>query len=184
MLLHALAVECLLTCCSLSAGSVVLTGSMTTFPDQTVDTRQTILQSWATSRFGILRLLLRQLTLISKQLWARTSPNLRPLIGIPRVPVYGSVGEGFDYGFLQLPPGDEPEVLRADVVVVGSGCGGGVCAKELAEAGLDVLVVDKGYYWPPEYLPMTDVQGPSHLFMNDGQITCEYPRLADLSRPI
>lgn len=158
---------------SYTAGSIVLTGRPTIIADQPIEIRQQILQGWASSRFGVLRLFLRQLALVSKQLWVRTSPNLRPLVGFPRVPVYGVTGQGHDYGFVQLPPGDDPEILEADVVIVGSGCGGGVCAKELAEAGLNVLVVDKGYYWPPEYLPMTDVQGPSHLFMNEGQIASD-----------
>ncbi len=36
--------------------------------------------------------------------------------------------------------------LSCDVVIVGSGAGGGVVAGELAEAGFDVLVIDKGKY--------------------------------------
>lgn len=36
--------------------------------------------------------------------------------------------------------------LSCDVVIVGSGAGGGVMAGELAEAGFDVLVIDKGKY--------------------------------------
>lgn len=40
--------------------------------------------------------------------------------------------------------------LRTQVVVVGSGSGGAVCAKELAEAGRDVLLLEEGPYVPPE----------------------------------
>lgn len=38
-------------------------------------------------------------------------------------------------------------VLDADVVIVGSGAGGAPLAAELAEAGLDVVVVEEGRYW-------------------------------------
>lgn len=90
------------------------------------------------------------------------------MLGFPRVPVHGKPGKGFDYTFLQFPPGDEPEVIDTDVVIVGSGCGGGVCAKNLAEAGQRVIVVEKAYHYPPEYLPMTEADASIHLFANGG----------------
>lgn len=38
-------------------------------------------------------------------------------------------GPTFDYKFMQFPAGEEPSVIEVDVVIVGSGCGGSVCAK-------------------------------------------------------
>lgn len=102
------------------------------------------------------------------------------MLGFPRIPVNCALGEGYEYNFIQLPPGDDHEIIDTDVVIVGSGCGGGVCAKELAEAGLRVLVVDKGYYWSPEYLPMTEAQGPSQMFMNGGHLICQCARSSSI----
>jgi choline dehydrogenase-like flavoprotein len=39
------------------------------------------------------------------------------------------------------------QLLGCDVCIVGSGAGGATCAAELAEAGLDVIVVEEGRYW-------------------------------------
>ena len=38
-------------------------------------------------------------------------------------------------------------VLDADVVIVGSGAGGATLAAELAECGLDVVIVEEGRYY-------------------------------------
>ena len=100
--------------------------------------------------------------------WVRTSPTLGPILGFPRAPAHGKPGKGFDYEFLQLPPGAEPETLETDVIIIGSGCGGAVCAKNLAAAGHRVIVVEKGYYWGPEHLPMSEKDGSIHLFANGG----------------
>jgi len=56
---------------------------------------------------------------------------------------------------------DAPFSAQADVIVVGSGAGGAVVARELAAAGWSVLVVEEGGYWRPEdYSAMT----PSNMF--------------------
>jgi choline dehydrogenase-like flavoprotein len=48
---------------------------------------------------------------------------------------------------VDVPDGDAP--LHADVCIVGSGAGGAIVAYELAEHGLDVLVLERGRYVEP-----------------------------------
>ncbi|KAK7722667.1 hypothetical protein SLS57_004872 [Botryosphaeria dothidea] len=157
-----------LTVLDTRAGALVMTGYSTTFAEQPVDIRIAILQNWATARTPIFRQLNRLLTTLVKQNWAKTSTTLGRILGFPRIPVHRSVGKGFEFEFIQIPPGDGPETIETDVVIVGSGCGAGVCAKNFAEAGHRVIVVEKSHYWPPEHLPMKETEGYSHLFMNGG----------------
>jgi choline dehydrogenase-like flavoprotein len=65
---------------------------------------------------------------------------------------------------LQFTSGTEPEIVETDVVIVGSGCGGAVCAKNIAEAGSRVLVVDKAYHIPAAQLPLSEEDGLQKLF--------------------
>ena len=63
---------------------------------------------------------------------------------------------------------DEPIVLEADVVVVGSGAGGGVVARALAEAGRSVVVVEAGPFVPEPDMPRSELDGLDRLYLDHG----------------
>lgn len=157
-----------LTRSSTRAGCLLITGSTTSFHRQPVKVRQQILQSWAHSYLPPLRDASKSFQTLVASTWLRTSPTVGAVLDFPRSPAHGKPGKGFDYDFIQIPPGEDPEVLETDVVIVGSGCGGGVCAKNLAEAGQRVIVAEKAYHWGPEYLPMTEKDAGVHLFASGG----------------
>src|SRR6266545_244619 len=60
------------------------------------------------------------------------------------------------------------EVLRADVVVVGSGAGGGVVAGELARAGLDVVVLESGVYFDQADFNQYELWAYENLYLRGG----------------
>jgi choline dehydrogenase-like flavoprotein len=58
--------------------------------------------------------------------------------------------------------------LEADVVIVGSGAGGGVVAARLAEAGRDVLVVEAARHVPEGDLPTLEREAFRRLYLDQG----------------
>lgn len=135
--------------------------------------REEIVRKWAHSYLTPVRGLYRSLNALFKKTWIQLSPTVCPVIGFPHVPVHGSPKDGFNYEFLQFPPGDEPLTIETDVVVVGSGCGGGVAAKNLAEAGHRVLVVERSYHYSEKHFPMSLNEGTNHLFENGGAVATD-----------
>ncbi|HEY7524343.1 MAG TPA: GMC family oxidoreductase N-terminal domain-containing protein [Candidatus Limnocylindrales bacterium] len=65
-------------------------------------------------------------------------------------------------------PGDGPVVLDADVVVVGSGAGGGVVAADLAVAGMDVVVLEAGPFVPEPEMPLDELTAFERLYLDHG----------------
>lgn len=61
--------------------------------------------------------------------------------------------------------------LAADVVVVGSGAGGGVVAAELARAGRGVLVVEAGPYVDESTMPRDELDAYGRLYLNHGLLS-------------
>ncbi|KAK0623573.1 hypothetical protein B0T14DRAFT_427954 [Immersiella caudata] len=163
-----------LTALSTRAGSFLLTGSTTPVHEQSLAEREALLQSWSQSWFGTPRVLFKTFTTLGKLVWLQNSTLLTEAAGFPAVPTNWKLPEStFDFDFLKFDGGsaDQPAVVETDVVIIGSGCGGGVAAKVLAEAGHRVLVVDKGYHFDASQLPMTQATGPYHMYENHGVLS-------------
>ncbi|UKZ74728.1 hypothetical protein TrVFT333_002398 [Trichoderma virens FT-333] len=152
------------------AGSLLLTGSITPFYLQSIANRTSILNAWRTSRFASLQVLFKQMTLLGKNTWIKTSPTVYRMIRYPEVPPDHQPGNQYEFQFLQLPPGSDTANITTEILIIGSGCGAGVCAKNLAESGHSVLVVDKGYHFTSSYFPMSESAGFQQLFENGGTI--------------
>ncbi|KAK4074791.1 CAZyme family AA3 [Trichoderma aggressivum f. europaeum] len=155
------------------AGSLLLTGHWSPITQQPSSVREAILKSWTTARLQSLRGLAKALAALANKANGTTNPYFKKLSGYSDAPADWKPVQGFDFNFIQLQPGDDVHEITTDVVIVGSGPGGGVCAKNLAEAGHKVLVVDKGYHFPPSLLPMPQMAALNHLYDHGGAYVSE-----------
>jgi choline dehydrogenase-like flavoprotein len=60
--------------------------------------------------------------------------------------------------------------VRADVCVIGSGAGGGVVAKELAEGGMSVVILEEGRRWTSDDYTARPREMTTLMFRDAGQI--------------
>jgi hypothetical protein len=64
---------------------------------------------------------------------------------------------------------NKDEIIQTDVIVVGSGSGGGVIASELVKAGLNVIVLEKGgYYRSDDYTAWRETEAMVRSFEMGG----------------
>ena len=61
----------------------------------------------------------------------------------------------------------DEKTLTADVVIIGSGMGGGTLAWALKDTGLDVLIVERGQFLPRE----PENSQPDHVFIKQRFVT-------------
>jgi choline dehydrogenase-like flavoprotein len=150
----------------------IVAGRWSPFTSLPVDARTQILYALATHRLAVLRKGFSSITRLSLSLFyslladGETNPahaafNYR----LPPRPV---------------PPRDRPikpldvsacSALHCDVLIVGSGAGGGVVAGELTAAGHDVLVVEKGGYFYDSDFDGRELDGQKRLFEKRGTLT-------------
>lgn len=158
-------------------GTLLLTGYTSAFPDLTVKQREATLQSWSTSRLATLRSLFRGIVAVAMYKVYTDYPSLISATGFPTQgdPLLHADKDRnrqhHSYHFETI-TGDY-EYIDTDVLVVGSGAGGGVVAAEIAEKGWSTLVVEKGLYLRPEEMEGTPKAGFEKLYEGQGLMATE-----------
>lgn len=161
-------------------------GSWKAFSAMTQEEREKLLVAFSHSRLPVARRLFQGLKRLSLFL----------AYGLPEEGAPHPLWPAFDYPGPRLPQKDawgvvEPSdghsreqanptpvwtpeergEITADVVIVGSGAGGGVVAAQLAQAGLDVLVIEKGEAATAETFRVRELAGMRRFFEKQGSLT-------------
>lgn len=142
------------------------------FHDLAPQEREALLLSWAESRFGQARRFFQSLKRLTLFLFYSAMPegNLNP--------TWDAIGYGQKPHQAEPMPRpitpltiSAPTHLYTDVLVIGSGAGGGVVAAELSAAGQDVIVVEKGPYYAEADFHGREQASSQALFERQGALT-------------
>ena len=152
------------------AGALLLTGYATPIAQQPLERRAQITAAWADSYLPLLRTLHRTFAGLAKKIHAQHSTTLPKVLGFPEVPKDIERGDTYKFDFIDFSSSDAKTTLETDVVIIGSGCGAGVMAAKLANAGLKCIVLEKSYHYSAEYFPMAAAEATEHLFESGSHI--------------
>jgi hypothetical protein len=169
-----------LTLLSLRPTSLLLTGRWTLFKDLKRKEQEQVLLGWRRSYFGFFKFLyiiLMGLTLRECYI-TKDTPLYTGLChpGIEGGYAYFRQQDGYNkvkHARLPMLTTEEAmQLAQVDVIVVGSGAGGGVAASELAQAGFSVLVIEKGpYLHQDDMKPDDDAFAFANMFEGGGFIS-------------
>jgi len=135
------------------------------------DQREKLMISWCNSRINDLRKAfqtIKKLTCFIYYGYSSDQPNPNwEAIGYP-----GPLPEESTIPEPSIKPISVPENgrLSCEVLVIGSGAGGGVAAGELAEAGQDVIVVEKGGYYSEKDFNQKEQEAVLKLYESNGAL--------------
>ena len=131
-----------------------------------VDTRIEYMAKMERSRFWVYRDLLLLAKLLAMVGWARDD-RVRTAVGFEsRCGVADGAPQPTSPGLGDLEPRGAGE--ECDVAIVGSGAGGAAAAAVLAEAGLDVMVLESGPYVDRHTYPSDPLDGLPLLYRDGG----------------
>ena len=159
--------------------NLLLTGSARSFRTMSPATRERYLLSWATSRIPLRRSAFQAfrklLTFLAYADPGVERPNTR-LAAIGYVQDARPIAAETTPIRATRPPfetgsPDEPMLMEADAVVVGSGVGGGVVAAELAQAGRSVVVLEAGPLVDEASMPTDELDAYDRLYLNHGLLS-------------
>lgn len=136
--------------------------------------REALLQKWATSKLEVQRKAFQGIKRLALFLGYANSDDGTSLAYYEAINYPGVPGaEASTPKTIEPTPIRDNRTMSCDVLIIGSGAGGGVVAGELSAAGYDVLVVEKGGYHAEADFDGNELRATETLFENKGALTTE-----------
>ena len=164
--------------------NLLLTGRPRRFTGLDAAGRERYLAAWSRSRVAVKRKGFQAVKRLATSLYFS-----RPVVdgGHPLwtrihyapVPLPHDVPDPMEGLFPWVP--DRDSELEADACVVGSGAGGAVIAERLARAGLKVVVLEAGEWFPRSEYPRGEREASDRLFLGRGVVTTRDSAIAFLA---
>ena len=153
-----------------------LTGSLTLITEMDEKEKEALLLGWRNSYIKPKRRLFRLVYTLTATTFVRLSSDLHnEIVGFAgsekRDKLYDEQPiDDFKYEMMQHPKLSNSELYlpEFDVLIIGSGCGAGVTANTLANAGHKCLVLEKGKYFQNSDLNFSEKEGYNTLYEAKG----------------
>jgi choline dehydrogenase-like flavoprotein len=151
-------------------GGLVLFGRRKRLRDLTPDERAAAVRSMLGSRVEVVRKGVRALKTLAALLWVTTDDPAHPPVSWSAMTYPGPDGQPPPDARPRMPtvPIDKDTTLDCDVVVVGSGAGGGVAAGVLAAAGLRVIILERGGYHDRSDFTHLEADAYASMYLDGG----------------
>lgn len=155
-------------------GNSLITGQLRPFADLPFETREKILQGWSVSQRATSRQAFQVVKRLACYLYfaALDMEGSNPNWAAVKYPGPNNPSPAVPKPIAPLAINADT-TLDCDVVVVGSGAGGGVVASVLAEAGHKVVVLEKGGYFSEADFTRRESHGYRTLYENGAMLTTE-----------
>lgn len=145
-------------------------GAFRSFENLSAEERQSLFRSWSASRFALLRkgyqALKKLSTFIAYSLCNESGQSFSQ--PITQYQAHQETSNTEQQAIPLIKPGIG---IRCEVLIVGSGAGGGVAAARYAQAGKDVLIVEKGPWMPEQEMTNLEAEMVSQLYEERGALS-------------
>jgi choline dehydrogenase-like flavoprotein len=152
----------------------ITSGKWRAFSQLPLAEREALLERWADSPYFIQRKAFQSLKRLALFMAYTNMPDDQPHPVWEQIQYPGAPG-GDATAPREITPLEirDNTTLETDVLVIGSGAGGGVVAGELSEAGYDVIVAEKGGYYNEADFDGNELTGNENLYEKYGALASD-----------